>query len=88
MMSTLLNVASSAREADVLVFEVELALRATGYPALRNLNIAVRDGVVSISGRVPSYYMIQMATAAATCVAGVREVRTEMDVAFRARPTD
>jgi osmotically-inducible protein OsmY len=84
MMSTLLNGDSFAREADALAFEVELALRATGYPALRNLRVGVLDGVVSLSGSVPSYHMIHIATAAATCVAGVREVRIELDVASRA----
>ena len=86
MMSTLLNANLSAREADSLTLDVELALRATGYPALRNLGVGVRDGVVSIRGRVPSYHMIQMATAAAMCVAGIREVRIELDVACPARP--
>jgi osmotically-inducible protein OsmY len=86
MMSTLLNADLSAREADSLALDVELALRATGYPALRNLGVGVRDGVVSIRGRVRSYHMIQMATAAVMCVAGIREVRIELDVACPARP--
>ena len=87
MMSTLLNADSSAREADSLALDVELALRATGYPALRNLGVGVRDGVVSIRGRVPSYHMFQMATAAAMCVAGICEVCIELDVTYPARPT-
>jgi osmotically-inducible protein OsmY len=86
-MSTVLNEDSIAREAQALTFEVELALRATGYPALRNLAVVVRDGVASLCGCVPSYHMIQMATAAATCIAGVREVRIELDVASRELPT-
>jgi osmotically-inducible protein OsmY len=80
MTGALLNADSFAREEDELAFEVELALRATGYPPLRNLAVVVRDGVVSICGRVPNYHMIQIANAAATCVAGVREVRIELDV--------
>jgi osmotically-inducible protein OsmY len=80
------NADPSARDEDELAFEIQLALRATGYPALRNLAVVVRDGVVSLRGRVPSYYMIQIANAAATCVAGVREVRIEPGVTGGSRP--
>jgi osmotically-inducible protein OsmY len=86
MTGALFNEDSSARAEDALAFEVELALRATGYPALRNLAVVVRDGVVSLCGRVPNYYMIQIANAAATCVAGGREVRIELGVTCGSRP--
>jgi len=86
-MSTVLNGDAIAREAQALTFAVELALRATGYPALRNLGIVVRDGVVSLCGRVPSYHMVQMAIAAAICIAGVRELRIELDVLSRESAT-
>jgi osmotically-inducible protein OsmY len=79
----MLSLDSLARDADALTVQVELALRATGYPALRNLGVGVRDDVVSLRGLVPSYHMIQMATAAATRFAGVREVRIKLDVACR-----
>ena len=49
MTTALMNADSVARESDGLAFEVELALRATGYPALRNLAVVVRDGVVALS---------------------------------------
>jgi osmotically-inducible protein OsmY len=84
----MLSVDSFARDADALAFEVDLALRATGYPALRNLNVVVQDGAVLLRGRVPTYHMIQIATAAATLVDGVREVRIELDVAGRSRRTN
>jgi len=82
-----LNPGSIARDADALAFDVELALRATGYLALRSLAVVVRDGVVVICGRVPNYYMIQMANAVATCAAGVRQVRLELDVVCVSRPS-
>ena len=69
-----------AHESQASAFEVELALRATGYPALRNLAVVVHEGAVSIRGLVPSYHMIQIAIAAATPVAVVRQIRIELDV--------
>ena len=80
MKIALLNPGPITRDADALAFDVELALRGTGYLALRKLAVVVRDGVVVICGRVPNYYMIQMANTAATCVAGVRQVRLALDV--------
>ena len=80
------NAGSITRDTDALASDVELALRATGYLALRNLAVVVRDGVIVICGRVPNYYMIQMAHAAAKCVAGVRQVRLNLDVACVSRP--
>jgi hypothetical protein len=49
----------------VLPEQIELAigrrLRATGYPVLRTIEVAYRDGVVVLRGRVPTYYCKQLA---------------------------
>jgi osmotically-inducible protein OsmY len=63
-----------------LAERVEQALRATGYPPLRAVAVSVCGPLVILQGRVPSYYMKQLAQTAALAVAGVRELRNEVDV--------
>jgi osmotically-inducible protein OsmY len=82
-----LNAATISCDEEALAFDVELALRATGYLALRNLAVVVRDGEVVICGRVPNYYMIQMANTTAKCVAGIRQVRLDLDVVCVSQPS-
>jgi osmotically-inducible protein OsmY len=55
-------------------------LRATGYLPLRDLEIFAAEGFVILRGRVPSYYLKQVAQAAVLGLPGVDEVRNELDV--------
>jgi hypothetical protein len=71
---------------------IERALRATGYPPLRNVHILAAEGIAILRGTVPTYYMKQIAQAAVSGVPGVIDVHNELDVvpldAFRnAGPT-
>ena len=59
---------------------VERALRANGYPALRTIEVSVEDGRVVLKGRVPSYYMKQMAQAVTLAAAGMQELCNEVEV--------
>jgi osmotically-inducible protein OsmY len=59
---------------------VERALRATGYLALRTLEITTRDHRVVLRGKVPSYHLKRIAQAVALAVPGVRQVRNDLDV--------
>lgn len=53
---------SSLIEADDRIQRAaQSALRATGYRPLAKLDCSVRDGVVVLSGIVPSYYLKQVA---------------------------
>jgi osmotically-inducible protein OsmY len=72
--------ARNVRDMD-LAERVERALRATGYPALRDVEIVVRDGRVVLGGRVPSYYMKQIAQVAVLAVPGALELANDLDVA-------
>jgi osmotically-inducible protein OsmY len=63
-----------------LAERVERALRATGYPPLRAVEVSVCGQLVILQGRVPSYYMKQLAQAVAMGVAGVRELRNDVQV--------
>jgi osmotically-inducible protein OsmY len=63
-----------------LAERVERALRATGYPALRTIEVSVHCRRVVLKGRVPSYYMKQMAQAVTLAVAGVQELCNDVEV--------
>ena len=59
---------------------VERALRATGYGSLRGIEVTVHARLVILDGRVPSYYLKQVAQTSALAVPGVRRVRNDLDV--------
>jgi osmotically-inducible protein OsmY len=59
---------------------VERALRATGYPALRAIEVVERGRCVVLKGRVASYYMKQMAQAITLAVPGVHQLCNDVEV--------
>lgn len=66
--------------AQLLSEEVERALSVTGCPALRSVDVAINHGVVGLRGRMPSYYMKQLAQSVTQFLPGVPEVRNELHV--------
>jgi hypothetical protein len=64
-----------------LAERVERALRATGYGPLRGIKVTVRARYVILGGRVPSYYLKQVAQTTALTVPGAHHVRNDLDVA-------
>ena len=56
------------------------ALRAVGYGPLRRIEVTVRAGVIILQGRVPSYYMKQIAQATALAVPGTDQLRNDLEV--------
>jgi osmotically-inducible protein OsmY len=66
---------------DVCLAErVERALRAAGYGPLRGVQVTVHARLVILGGRVPSYYLKQVAQTIALAVPGARHVRNDLDV--------
>src|SRR5262249_61235736 len=63
-----------------LAERVERALRATGYGPLRGIEVTVHARLVILGGRVPSYYLKQVAQTTALAVSGARQVRNDLDV--------
>ena len=63
-----------------LAERVERALRATGYMLLRGLEITVHARLVILAGRVPSYYLKQVAQSTALAVPGAQQVRNDLEV--------
>ena len=67
-------------EEPALPSRIEQALRATGYAPLREVDIRVRGGRVVLRGRVPSYYLKQVAQEAARALAGEHGLQNELEV--------
>jgi osmotically-inducible protein OsmY len=57
-----------------------LTLRATGYGPRRDLEVTVHERLVIAGGRVPSYYLKQVAQAIALAVQGVEQARNDLEV--------
>jgi osmotically-inducible protein OsmY len=62
---------------------IERALEATGHRILAAVTVSVCDRRVTLTGRVPRYYLRQLALAAALTAPGVRGLRDEMTVTPR-----
>jgi osmotically-inducible protein OsmY len=63
-----------------LAERVARALRATGYGPLRDLEVTVQARLVILGGRVPSYYLKQVAQTTALAVPGAHQVRNDLAV--------
>jgi osmotically-inducible protein OsmY len=63
-----------------LAERVERALRGTGYPALRAIEVTAYNQEVVLHGQVASYHMKQLAQTVAKEVEGVRGLRNDMKV--------
>ena len=63
-----------------LAERIERALHATGYSALRDIEVFVNARIVHLVGRVPSYYMKQTAQVTALAVPGTHQIYNDLDV--------
>jgi osmotically-inducible protein OsmY len=63
-----------------LAERVARALGATGYGPLRGIELTVHARLVILGGLVPSYYLKQIAQAAALAVPGVHRVHNDLTV--------
>ncbi len=64
---------------------VQRRLRESSYYYLRTIHCAVDEGVVTLRGRVPSYYLKQTVQSLAEKVEGVQQVINLVDVMYPAR---
>jgi osmotically-inducible protein OsmY len=71
---------TESREDLHLASSVARALHATGYGTLRNIELIVQARVVTLTGRVPSYYLKQVAQTAALNVPGIHQIRNDLEV--------
>ena len=66
--------------------KAEARLRVSSYLALRDVSCMACDDVVYLHGRLPSYFLKQVAQEIAAGVEGVRLVINRIDVRRQARP--
>ena len=59
----------------------ERALRNSPYLSLRNIICECRDGVLTLRGCLPTYFLKQVAQAVVASVEGVRQIVNEIEVA-------
>jgi osmotically-inducible protein OsmY len=71
---------TQSREDRHLAERVEQALRATGHGALRRVEVSVNSRTVVLVGRVPSYYLKQIAQTTALAIPGAHQIRNRLDV--------
>lgn len=63
-----------------LAERIEQALHATGYGALRAIDVSVRARIVYLIGQVPSFYLKQIAQATALAIPGTHRIQNDLDV--------
>ena len=63
-----------------LAERIERALHATGYGALRDVEVVVNARIVRLVGRVSSYYLKQLAQVTALTVPGAHQIHNDLDV--------
>jgi osmotically-inducible protein OsmY len=58
----------------------EVRLRDNSYRVLKNIACDYRDGVLTLRGRVPSYYLKQVAQETVARIAGVQRIDNQIEV--------
>jgi osmotically-inducible protein OsmY len=61
--------------------KVDRALQESGYAPLRRIECEVSDGVVELTGSVPSFYVKQLAQTAILRLEQIRGIRNHLRVA-------
>ena len=65
-------------------FELETSVRSslqkTGYHQLRRLDVVVEDGQVRLSGRLPQFYLLQLAQQAVMKTEGVLNLDNGIEI--------
>jgi len=58
----------------------ESRLRSQAYPALRNVSCEFHAGVLTLRGRLPTYFLKQVAQATVALIEGVQRVENQIEV--------
>jgi osmotically-inducible protein OsmY len=71
---------STPRDPREIAAAIERRLRCSSYFALREIGCVCREGVVTLQGRLPTYYLKQVALAIADEVAGGLAIQNRIEV--------
>lgn len=80
MATSLLPKPETIRPSQPICAVVMAALRSTGYRLLANLQCEVQDGIVKLSGSVPSFFLKQMAQSVVLRLDQVKRVENSLEV--------
>jgi len=67
---------------DALSERIREALACSGYDSLRAITVGVRDGMVSLSGSVASWYLRQVAQEVAMAITGPGRITNDLNVVY------
>jgi osmotically-inducible protein OsmY len=70
----------TAARAEALASRIAEVLKASGYPVLRSVVVEYHEGVVVLRGRVPTFYLKQVAQTLAGKMRGVDELVNRLSV--------
>jgi osmotically-inducible protein OsmY len=65
-----------------VVAQIERRLCENSYAALRRVRVVFREGIVTLSGRLPSFYLKQLAQTAVRGVSGVEVIANQIEVVY------
>jgi hypothetical protein len=71
------QISTPCKPREVLMHDV---LRSGPAATLNGVSCELQDGVLTLRGRLPSYYLKQLAQAAGTQIAGVKRVESHIEV--------
>jgi osmotically-inducible protein OsmY len=71
---------SLIQQRETLQALVELCMRHSGYQELRGVSCDFHEGVLTLRGRVPSYYLKQVAQSLVFDLDGVQELSNRLEV--------
>ena len=71
-----------ALQCDLASRRGEAALRSSSHPALRRLSCECYEGVLTIHGRVPTYYLKQVAQSLLGKLEGVEVINNQVEVRY------
>jgi osmotically-inducible protein OsmY len=60
--------------------DAECRLRRSAYPPLQTVNCEFREGVLFLRGRLPSYFLKQIAQETVARIEGVQQIANEVEV--------
>jgi osmotically-inducible protein OsmY len=63
-----------------IVDQVQNALKDTGNPSFRIIEVSLNDGAITLNGRVPNYYLKSVAQETALTVHGVWWIVNNLEV--------
>ena len=73
-------IAPSAAVPQAVVEQAETSLRRNSYVALKNISCAYQEGILTLRGCLPSYYLKQVAQTTVSRLAGVERIVNQIEV--------